>query len=82
MTIKCDNKECIYNDGFICECDYVEMDAFGCCETDKRRENVLMDRCYECTGYGDDYIWDAEAGEYVSACKDCPFNGKDEEEDE
>ena len=32
------------------------------------------DRCYECTGYGDDYYLD-EQGEWVSACVDCPFNG-------
>ena len=31
------------------------------------------DRCYECTGYGDDYYMN-ENGELVSACDDCPFN--------
>lgn len=31
------------------------------------------DYCYECTGYGDDYVLD-ENGEYVSACDDCPHN--------
>lgn len=39
------------------------------------------DRCYECTGYGDDYILD-ENGELVSACDDCPFNDLNDEEDE
>lgn len=35
------------------------------------------DRCYECTGYGDDYYLD-EHGEWVSACYDCPFNGMED----
>ena len=34
------------------------------------------DRCYECTGYGDDYYWDEEAQEYVRACDECPWNGR------
>lgn len=38
------------------------------------------ERCYECTGYGDDYYWDDEEGEYVSACYDCPFNREVEDE--
>lgn len=33
----------------------------------------MNDRCYECTGYGDDYYIDDD-GELVSACDDCPFN--------
>lgn len=39
----------------------------------------LDDRCYECTGYGDDYYMD-ENGEWVSACDDCVWNewGMDE----
>ena len=32
------------------------------------------DRCYECRGYGDDYYYDAEEDEWVSACTNCPFN--------
>ncbi len=36
------------------------------------------DRCYECTGYGDDYYVD-ESGELVCACSDCPFNRKNAE---
>ena len=40
------------------------------------------DRCYECTGYGDDYIWDAEVGEYVSACQDCPYNRNEDDDEE
>lgn len=32
------------------------------------------DMCYECTGYGDDYYYDSEKDEYVSACDDCPYN--------
>lgn len=31
------------------------------------------DYCYECTGYGDDYMLD-ENGEWVSRCPDCPYN--------
>ena len=38
------------------------------------------DRCYECTGYGDNYYWDEEFQEYVNACDDCPYNGLDDEE--
>lgn len=30
------------------------------------------DRCYECTGYGDDYYID-EDGKFVKACDECPF---------
>ncbi len=32
------------------------------------------DHCYECTGYGDDYYYDEETGEDVSACDGCPWN--------
>lgn len=39
------------------------------------------DRCYECTGYGDDYYID-EDGNLVSACSDCPFNEPPEREGE
>ncbi len=38
------------------------------------------DRCYECTGYGDDYYED-DNGESVCACDDCPFNGQDLDDD-
>ena len=38
------------------------------------------DRCYECSGYGDDYYIDDD-GELVCACSDCPFNGIDTEDD-
>ena len=31
------------------------------------------DRCYECTGYGDDYVIDDD-GELVRYCPECPFN--------
>ena len=44
-------------------------------------ESSYDDYCYECTGYGDDYVLD-ENGEWVSACKDCPFNDSNDEEDE
>lgn len=36
-------------------------------------EEERADRCYECTGYGDDYYRD-EKGEWHSACDDCPWN--------
>lgn len=32
------------------------------------------DYCYECTGYGDDYYFDEETGEWESACETCPYN--------
>lgn len=32
------------------------------------------DYCYECQGYGDDYYYMDEHGEWVSACDDCPHN--------
>lgn len=38
------------------------------------------DRCYECTGYGDDYYTD-ENGDLVSACDECPFNGYNYDDD-
>jgi len=34
------------------------------------------DRCYECTGNGDDYYWDEESQQYVNACVDCPYNAE------
>ena len=36
-------------------------------------------KCYECTGYGDDYYLDDD-GNLISACEDCPHNRKDERE--
>jgi len=32
------------------------------------------DRCYECTGYGDEIRYDPETDEYVYNCDDCPYN--------
>ena len=40
------------------------------------------DRCYECEGYGDDYYYDADTDEWVSACDDCPYNIANNFEDE
>ena len=37
------------------------------------------DRCYECTGDGDDYYYDEDTGEYVSACDGCPYAERQEE---
>ena len=31
------------------------------------------DRCYECTGYGDDYRYDPDTNSYVRNCDDCPY---------
>lgn len=39
------------------------------------------DKCYECTGYGDDYYFDEQLGEYVSACDDCPYNEYNSDDD-
>lgn len=39
------------------------------------------DWCYECTGYGDDYFYDVETDEWVSACEACPHNGYDDWDD-
>jgi hypothetical protein len=43
------------------------------------RCEIMSDYCYECTGYGDDYIWDEELQDFVSACDDCPFNDWEDE---
>ena len=40
------------------------------------------DRCYECEGYGDDYYYDEDTDEWVSACDDCPYNIANSFEDE
>ena len=40
------------------------------------------DRCYECEGYGDDYYYDADTDEFISACVDCPYNIANNFEDE
>ena len=32
------------------------------------------DRCYECTGYGDDYYYDEEKDDYVKRCEDCLYS--------
>jgi len=37
------------------------------------RENA--ERCYECSGYGDDYGV-GENGEMISNCDNCPFNSR------
>lgn len=37
------------------------------------------DYCYECRGYGDNYYYDAETGEGVYACDDCPYNRREDE---
>lgn len=34
--------------------------------------DYTLDRCYECSGYGDDYYVD-ENGDLVSACDDLPM---------
>lgn len=42
-------------------------------------EDEEDDRCYECTGYGDNYSYD-EDGELVSNCPDCPWNSANDDE--
>lgn len=42
-------------------------------------DDGVNDRCYECSGLGDDYYMD-ENGEFVSACDDCPDNPANREE--
>ncbi|MBQ1779397.1 MAG: hypothetical protein IIZ93_14685 [Acidaminococcaceae bacterium] len=37
------------------------------------RRQMDDDRCYECTGDGDDYYYDEDTGEYVHACNECPY---------
>lgn len=38
-----------------------------------------IDRCYECSGYGDDYSFD-ESGELIWNCPTCPFYDDKERE--
>lgn len=44
-------------------------------------EEECADRCYECTGYGDDYYYDSETDRYVKACDDCWHNGREEDDE-
>ena len=39
------------------------------------------DYCYECRVYGDNYYYDAETDDYVSACEECIYNRREEKED-
>ena len=41
-------------------------------------EDYCADKCYECTGYGDDYYIDDD-GNLVNACGDCPYSKELEE---
>lgn len=36
-------------------------------------EDEMLDHCYECSGYGDDYSLD-ESSELVCNCDTCPCN--------
>ena len=38
------------------------------------------DRCYECTGYGDDWYFDPDTGEEFRVCDECPYNEDEEDE--
>ena len=40
-----------------------------------RDERDNAERCYECSGYGDDYSFD-ENGEMINNCTNCPFNSR------
>ena len=48
----------------------------------RKGQRMSDDRCYECEGYGDDYYYDADTDEFVSACVDCPYNIANSFEDE
>ena len=41
---------------------------------DEDESEFDYDVCYECTGYGDDYRYDAETDDLVCNCDDCPYN--------
>lgn len=58
-----------------------KMDLVAEDEEEESWEDYCADRCYECSGYGDDYYTD-ENGEMVSACDDCPYNGSGDWDDE
>lgn len=49
-------------------------------ESEDDWDSYCADKCYECTGYGDDYYTD-EDGELVSACDDCSYNRSNWEDD-
>ena len=42
---------------------------------------VDHDRCYECTGYGDDWVWSEDEQKYVRACDDCVLNENGDEDE-
>lgn len=44
-------------------------------------DDYYEDHCYECTGYGDDYYFDEESGEWVCACDECCFNESGDEDE-
>lgn len=46
----------------------------------KRACRMSDDRCYECTGDGDDYVYDEDTGEYVRVCEECLWNEEQEDE--
>lgn len=50
-----------------------DMDLCEHCYIEYEEELDRLDRCYECSGYGDDYSFDDD-GELVSNCDDCPWN--------
>lgn len=43
-------------------------------------DNDDYDYCDECRIYGDDYYYDAETGEDVSACEECIYNRREDDE--
>ncbi len=50
------------------------------CEVDTLYKDEDYDRCYECTGYGDDYYYDYD-GDLISVCPGCPFNELETDDD-
>lgn len=41
---------------------------------DEDESEFDYDVCYECTWYGDDYLYDAETDDLLCNCDDCPCN--------
>ena len=48
---------------------------------EERNKMDYADKCYECTGYGDDYYVN-EDGELVSNCGNCLYNKAESEGEE
>ena len=47
---------------------------------DEAYQDWVNDKCYECTGYGDDYRYDPDTDELICNCDDCPFREGEQDE--